>query len=116
LQADDRGAVVERAFFERFKRAINRHAQAKQLFDYALINWAPPSPKMKAKYALEGANQIVADLDAIERLGVIPVQGDYLIEDTVVRHATDRLAKDLLGLVFSPAKPSKIAHGRSTIA
>jgi uncharacterized cofD-like protein len=97
-------------------RAINRHAQAKQLFDYALINWAPPSPKMKAKYALEGANQLVADLDAIERLGVIPVQGDYLIEDTVVRHATDRLAEDLLGLVFSPTKPSEIVHGRSTIA
>ena len=97
-------------------RAINRHAQAKQLFDYSLINWAPPSPKMKAKYALEGANQTVADLDAIEGLGVIPVQGDYLIEDTVVRHATDRLAEDLLGLVFSPAKPTEIVHGRSTIA
>jgi uncharacterized cofD-like protein len=95
-------------------RALNNHARTKQLFDYALINWAPASSKMKAKYALEGANQIVADLEAIEELGVIPVQGDYLIEDTVVRHATDRVAADLLGLVFSPTKHSEIAQGRST--
>jgi hypothetical protein len=66
---------------------------------------------MKAKYALEGASQIVADLNAIEELGVIPVQGDYLIEDTVVRHATDRVAEDLIGLVHSPGTTTEAAHG-----
>src|SRR6266496_2454021 len=97
-------------------RALNGHAQAKRLFDYALINRAAASHKMKAKYAIEGANQIVADIDAIEELEVIPVQGEYLIEDTVVRHATDRLAADLLALVFSPGKHSEIAQGRSSMA
>jgi len=92
-------------------RAINHHAQVKRLFDYALINWAPPSDKMKAKYALEGASQIVADLNAIEELGVIPVQGDYLIEDTVVRHAADRVAQDLIGLVHAPGTTTEAAHG-----
>jgi uncharacterized cofD-like protein len=96
-------------------RAINRHAGVKRLFDYALINAAPASPNMKAKYALEGASQIVADLEAIEDLGVIPVQGDYLIEDTVVRHATNRVAEDLLGLVVSPGKNLEMAQGRSTV-
>src|SRR5205807_5814286 len=43
-------------------RALNSHAQG-QLFDYALINRTPGSDEMKAKYALEGASQIVADLD-----------------------------------------------------
>ncbi len=95
-------------------RAIHRHAQVKRLFDYALINRAPASSNMKAKYALEGANQIVADLNAIVALGGIPVQGDYLIEDTVVRHATDRLAEDLLGLVFSSGRHPELAQGRST--
>ena len=95
-------------------RAINSHAQAKRLFDYAMINRAPVSSRMKAKYALEGATQIVADLEAIEALGVIPVQGDYLIEDAVIRHAADRVAEDLLGLVFSPGKHPEIARGRST--
>jgi uncharacterized cofD-like protein len=80
-------------------RALNRHAQ-KQLFDYALINRTPVSNDLKAKYALEGACQIVADLDEIESLGVIPVQGEYLEEDAgVARHNTTRVAHDLLQLV-----------------
>ena len=54
---------------------------------------------MKAKYALEGACQIVNDLDAIEALGVAPVLGDYLEEDGVARHNTARVARDLLQLV-----------------
>ncbi len=52
--------------------------RVKRIFDFALINRTPVPPELKAKYALEGANQIVADLDAIEELGVIPVLGDYL--------------------------------------
>ena len=55
-------------------QALNRHAR-QQLFDYALINRTPISNQMKAKYALEGACQIVADLDAIEALGVISGAG-----------------------------------------
>src|SRR5437773_11679754 len=50
-------------------RALNDHADC-QLFDYALINRVPASSDLKAKYALEGASQIVADLEAIEALGV----------------------------------------------
>jgi len=59
------------------------------LFDYALINRTPASENLKAKYALEGATQIVADLDVIEHLGCCPVLGDYLEEESVARHATD---------------------------
>jgi len=79
-------------------RALNRHAGV-QLFDYALINRKAASPEMKAKYALEGASQIVVDLDAIETLGVCPLQGDYLEEGEVARHATDRVARDLMALM-----------------
>jgi uncharacterized cofD-like protein len=78
-------------------RALNRHAH-QQIFDYALINRTAVSDALKAKYALEGACQIVADLDAIEALGVIPVLGDYLDEGDVARHNTARLAKDLVDL------------------
>jgi uncharacterized cofD-like protein len=80
-------------------RALNAHAGA-QIFDYALINQTPVSDDLKAKYALESASQIVADLDAIEALGVCPVLGDYLFEDHVARHNTDRMAKDLLDLAI----------------
>ena len=78
-------------------RALNRHA-GQQIFDYALINRTPVSEELKAKYALEGACQIVADLDAIEKLGVIPVLGDYLEEGEVARHNTVRVAGDLVQL------------------
>jgi len=78
-------------------RALNRHAR-QQIFDYALINRSPISDNLKAKYALEGACQIVADLEAIEALGVIPVQGDYLEEAGVARHNTARVASDLVQL------------------
>ncbi len=79
-------------------RALNRHAQ-KQIFDFALINRTPVSDELKAKYASEGACQIVNDLDAIEALGVIPVLGDYLDEGGVARHDTARVARDLMELV-----------------
>jgi uncharacterized cofD-like protein len=82
-------------------RALNRHAQ-KQIFDYALINCTPASNQLKAKYALEGACQIVNDLDAIEALGVIPVLGDYLEEAGVARHNTTRVALDLMQLAHFP--------------
>ncbi|MGA7442220.1 MAG: gluconeogenesis factor YvcK family protein [Candidatus Sulfotelmatobacter sp.] len=78
-------------------RALNRHAH-QQLFDYALINRNPVSDGLKAKYALEGACQIVADLDAIKALGVVPVLGDYLEEAGVARHNTSRVATDLVQL------------------
>jgi uncharacterized cofD-like protein len=80
-------------------RALNDHAGG-PIFDYALINRVSVSQELKAKYALEGASQIVADLDAIEAMGGCPVLGDYLFEDNVARHNTDRLAKDLLELAI----------------
>ena len=79
-------------------RALTAHAGA-QLFDYALINRKPASEEMKAKYALEGASQIVVDLETVEGLGVCPVLGDYLDEGATARHATDRVAKDLMALM-----------------
>jgi uncharacterized cofD-like protein len=79
-------------------RALDRHAQVR-LFDYALINRTAVSAGLKAKYAREGASPIVADLEAIEQLGVCPVLGDYLEEAGVARHATDRVASDVLQLV-----------------
>jgi uncharacterized cofD-like protein len=79
-------------------KALNKHAGV-QLFDYALINRKPASADMKVKYAMEGASQIVVDLEAIEAIGVCPVLGEYLDEGDVARHATDRVAHDLMALM-----------------
>ena len=91
-------------------RALNDHADG-NIFHYALINRTPISAHLKSKYALEGASQIVADLDAIEKLGVTPVLGDYLDEAEVARHASGRVARDLLAL-HAPWKQNRApAHG-----
>jgi uncharacterized cofD-like protein len=92
-------------------RVLYDHAQAK-IFDYALINRTPLSDELKAKYALEGASQIVADLKAIEQLGVCPVLGDYLEEAGAARHATDRVAHDLLQLTVqaTSVRPAAARH------
>ncbi len=75
-----------------------------------MINRTPVSDELKAKYALEGAAQIVADLEAIEQLGCCPVLGDYLEEAGVARHATDVVARDLLEIATQAAgSPRKTA-------
>ncbi|MGA2644311.1 MAG: uridine diphosphate-N-acetylglucosamine-binding protein YvcK [Candidatus Sulfotelmatobacter sp.] len=85
-------------------RALNRHAGQK-IFDFALINRMPVSDELKSKYALEGACPIVADLEAIEALGVIPVLGDYLDEGDVARHNTAKVASDLVHLRSQESGP-----------
>jgi len=92
-------------------RALQGHAQAR-IFDFALLSQTPASAEMKAKYALEGATQVVCDLDAIKELGVTPVLGDYLGEGEVARHATDWIARDLMRLMAR--KPSGSEHSAAT--
>src|ERR1700757_2114891 len=85
-------------------RALNSHAQ-RQIFDFALVNRTPASAELQAKYAMEGACQIVNDLDAIEAMGVIPVLGDYMEEAGVARHNFTRAAHDVLDLAMQTARP-----------
>jgi uncharacterized cofD-like protein len=86
-------------------RALDAHAQAR-IFDYALINDRMPCPAMLAKYAQEGSSQVAVDLEAIEKLGVTPVLGNYLDEGEVARHATDRIAHDVLNLALKTRVPA----------
>jgi uncharacterized cofD-like protein len=77
-------------------RAIYDHAGC-AIFDYALVNRRLASPALKAKYALEAASQIRVDVEELEKLGVEPIFGDYLVEeDGVARHAYHTIAADLL--------------------
>jgi uncharacterized cofD-like protein len=94
--------------------ALNDHAES-QIFDYALINRIPASEELRAKYAQEGASQIEVDLEAIERLGVTPLLGDYLEEAGVARHATDRVAEDLMTLALRhQSEEPALARARAT--
>lgn len=79
-------------------RAIYDHAGC-AIFDYALVNHKSASSDLKAKYALEAANQIRVDTEKLEKLGVKPIFGDYLFEENgVARHAFHKIATDMVQL------------------
>ena len=76
---------------------IYDHTRA-PIFDYAIINTAPFSPQIVARYAAERAAPIEADIRRIEALGVRCIAGDFASEETVVRHAAARVTGALLAL------------------
>jgi uncharacterized cofD-like protein len=79
---------------------IVQHANnvRRPIFDYALINTAPISRTLLAKYAREGQTPIEADLDAIRVLGVEPITGNFVHEGDVLRHDHDKVTETLLKL------------------
>jgi uncharacterized cofD-like protein len=68
------------------------------IFDYALVNTAPFSAETLARYEAELASPIEADIERIEALGVKVIAGDFASEESVVRHASDRVTAALLAL------------------
>jgi len=84
-------------------RLLHEHARVR-VVDYAMVNSTPVPSDLKAKYAAEGGTQIDVDVAAIEKLGAKVILGDYLeTAEGVARHATDRVAHDLLRLASQAA-------------
>jgi len=87
---------------EHIKR-IYEHA-GRPIFDYALVNTAPVSEELRQRYAAEGAETTIADIDRVEALGVQCITGNFAAEGDVLRHAADRVTDALLALpVRTPA-------------
>jgi len=76
---------------------IYEHTHA-PIFDYALVNTGAFPPETVARYAATGAAPIEADIERIEALGVHCITGDFASEDSVLRHASDRVTDALLAL------------------
>jgi uncharacterized cofD-like protein len=96
---------------------ILQHAGALNtpIFDFALVNTAPISPKLLDKYAREGQQPIEADLARIRSLGVTPITGNFVHEGDVLRHDSDRVTERLLelGLSRQPTRmPVRQFHSR----
>jgi uncharacterized cofD-like protein len=72
-----------------------------KLFDYALVNTAAISPATLAKYASEGQEPLINDLDRIRQFGIEPVTGNFLHEGEVLRHDHDEVARTLLSLCLA---------------
>jgi uncharacterized cofD-like protein len=75
------------------------HARA-PIFNYALVHTAPISDSIRARYAAEGQEPIVADLERIRALGITPITGDFQHEGSVLRHGYDFVAETLLRLAL----------------
>lgn len=89
-------------------KAINAHSRPR-LFDYALVNTAPVSDSMRDRYAEESAQQVEADIDVIEKMGVRCIAGNFILESDFARHATDRLCQELLRVAKFAGHPSDFA-------
>jgi uncharacterized cofD-like protein len=82
-------------------QALRGHAGGR-VFDYALVNTAPVSTSLAARYRQQKCEQVQCDRDAIERLGVKCVEGDFLEEAEVVRHNTNAIARKILQIGRNP--------------
>ena len=76
---------------------IYEHA-GQAIFDYALVNTAPVSDTLLRRYAQEGAQPILPDIERIEALGVRVIPGEFAAEGDTLRHDADRVAETLLHL------------------
>jgi 2-phospho-L-lactate transferase/gluconeogenesis factor (CofD/UPF0052 family) len=81
--------------------ALREHAGGR-VFDYALVNTAPVSASVAARYRQLGCEQVPCDKAAIEKLGVKCVEGDFLEEADVVRHNTNAVARKILQIGRMP--------------
>ncbi len=73
------------------------HARAPFL-DYALVNTAPVPEAVRARYAAEGAEVIVPDVDEVARMGIRCIPGAFAAEGDVLRHDADLVAATALDL------------------
>lgn len=88
---------------EHVRRLINQVGPG--LFTHVLVNTQRPrSRAVLARYESEGAIPVEPDRDRIRALGVIPVEGNLISEEDVVRHNPQAVARALMRLaVVSPA-------------
>lgn len=89
-------------------QALYAHA-GRPIFDYALVNSATVSLRMRQQYAGEEAEQVECDVPAIKKLGVECVTGEFVEENHFARHATDRLCQELMDLAMRARVPKALA-------
>ena len=77
------------------------------IFDYALINVAPVSEALRERYAAEGAEAIIPDIERIESMGIRCITGNFAAEGDVLRHNADAVAETALRLAMEgrPTRP-----------
>lgn len=87
-------------------RALEEHEGGRRLFDFVALNNQALSPRLRKRYAADGAAVVENDLAQVRALGVEPVTARLLEEDGVARHDAARLAR----LLFRLATTKRTTH------
>jgi uncharacterized cofD-like protein len=77
------------------------------VFDYALVNTGAISEEIRQRYAAEGAELIEPDIEQIEAMGIRCITGNFADEGDVLRHASDRVAAQVLKLASAAPRQSR---------
>ena len=78
-------------------RALAAHGLPPEVFDYVVVNTTPIPPKVRTRYAAEGARPVDPDF-ALPGEPPVIVRADLLEPGPVVRHAADKLGLILCDL------------------
>lgn len=76
-------------------RAIYKHSRD-GLFDAVVVNRTRVAPRLRLRYAAQGAAPVDPSLPELRKMGLRIVTGDLLVQPGVVRHDQSRLAKLLM--------------------
>jgi len=98
---------------EHVRRLIDRVGP--DLFSHVLVNVERPrSRAVLSRYEAEGSIPVEPDLERIRALGVVPVEGDLISEEDVVRHDSASVARALMRLLVAgaPVREPAVAQAR----
>lgn len=82
-------------------RAIQKHVPHR-VIDWVVANRQPVSPDVARRYRADGAEPVVIDLPALQKLGYRVILDNLLEECGVIRHNTRRLSRLLLEEFLRP--------------
>ncbi|MBM3266222.1 MAG: YvcK family protein [Candidatus Sericytochromatia bacterium] len=75
------------------------------LFNYVLVNQDPPQ-KLLERYQEQGQRPVLADLEVVDALGVVPIVGSLLDEQDAVRHSPAALGQALIDWLVNVRRES----------
>jgi len=70
------------------------------LIDYVVVNVQNVAPELREVYAKQGAYPVVADIEAIEGLGVKVVKANIISQTNLVRHDPLKLSRTIMDMVY----------------
>ncbi len=70
------------------------------LIDYVVVNGQEVAPQLREVYARQGAYPVVADIEAVEALGVKVIKANLISETNLVRHDPLKLSRTIMSMVY----------------